>query len=112
MINSTRPASAAKPAAAALLPAVLGTLTVVVCLISVAVTSADDLGNGPFAVLLGAQILLVATMGTLAGAMRMQAVADAAGAEEARMRRDQETLDALEPLRSADHAELRTDERR
>ncbi|WP_370418198.1 hypothetical protein AB8O64_05895 [Streptomyces sp. QH1-20] len=111
MITSSRPASATKPAAA-LLPTVLGTLTVAVCLISVAVTSADDLGDGPFFVLLGAQILLVAVMGAIAGAMRMQAVADVAGIEEARMRRDQETLDALEPLRSADHAEPRADERR
>ncbi|MFV8127136.1 hypothetical protein [Streptomyces syringium] len=111
MITSTRPASATKPAAA-LLPTVLGVLTVAVCLISVAVTSADDLGDGPFFVLLAVQILLVAAMGSIAGAMRMQAVADVAGIEEARMRRDRETLDALEPLRPADHAEPRTDERR
>lgn len=111
MITSTRPASTAKPAAA-LLPAVLGVLTVAVCLISVAVTSADDLGDGPFFILLGTQILLVAAMGSIAAAMRTQAVADVAGAEEARMRRDRETLDALEPLRSADRAEPRADERR
>ncbi|MFF7686455.1 hypothetical protein ACFZB6_09915 [Streptomyces syringium] len=111
MITSSRPASATKPAAA-LLPTVLGTLTVAVCLISVAVTSADDLGDGPFFVLLGAQILLVAGMGAIAGAMRMQAVADVAGIEEARMRRDRETLEALEPLRSAEPAETRADGRR
>ncbi|MBT2383427.1 hypothetical protein [Streptomyces sp. ISL-11] len=95
MITPTRPRAASRPAPAALAAAFLTPAT---ALISLGISLADDLGTPAFCVLIAAELLIVLGMGTLFGVAR--AATAAGGADAERLRRDQETLDALEPLRT------------
>ncbi|MGG8409516.1 hypothetical protein ACM614_24425 [Streptomyces sp. 12297] len=72
---------------------VLGLLTLAISLIAMVMTLADDLGAGATAALIAADLVLVAAMGAVFATLRPQVVD---GGE--RRTRDEEVLDALEPL--------------
>ncbi|WP_406192578.1 hypothetical protein OH807_01205 [Kitasatospora sp. NBC_01560] len=106
------PSSAASSAFA---PA-LGPLAVATSLIAVVLSLADDLGAGATTALIAADVALVAAMGALLATQRPQsapaATSNGRGAPDdpdaperaVRRLRDDELLDALEPLGPADDA--------
>ncbi|MFJ8435945.1 hypothetical protein ACIQ9P_32055 [Kitasatospora sp. NPDC094019] len=103
------PASATSPAFAP----VLGLLALATSLVAVALTLADDLGAGATTALIAADVVLIAAMGALLAAQRPQSTPgvplNGLGAQDARenaarRRRDDELLDALEPLDPAGRA--------
>ncbi|MEU8774241.1 hypothetical protein [Streptomyces sp. NPDC048606] len=83
---------------------VFGFLAIAVSLISVALTLGDDLGVGVTAALVAADIVLFAAMGALTASVRAEWSDGRPGEEgtdaarSAESRRDEELLDALEPL--------------
>ncbi|MFF7729493.1 hypothetical protein [Streptomyces sp. NPDC008001] len=74
-----------------------------IALITLGLSLAEDLGPAPFAALIAAEVVLIAGMGALFGMMHAAGTAPAAAGDAARLRRDEETLDALEPLRPEEH---------
>ncbi|MEU1816215.1 hypothetical protein ABZ543_13600 [Streptomyces roseifaciens] len=90
MIDSPR-RSAAPPSTPANIA--LGLVMCAIVLINLALGLADDLGDPAFFALIGAELVLTATMGALFGASHKQGAADAA-----QRQRDEEALAALEPL--------------
>ncbi|GAA3968805.1 hypothetical protein GCM10022384_20140 [Streptomyces marokkonensis] len=90
MHTSTRSAPAA-PAAAT------GLLAVVTALIALAISLVDDLGTPAYVVLVAADLLVVLVMGVLLAASLSGNAPTTADA--ARLERDLEKLDGLEPLR-------------
>ncbi|MGK5732283.1 hypothetical protein [Streptomyces sp. URMC 124] len=91
MINSSRPKAASQQSA--LTNTALGLLLCAVSLITLALTLADDLGDPAFFALIGAELVLVAGMGAIAGTAYTQNTADAA-----QRQRDEAALATLEPL--------------
>ncbi|MER7053581.1 MULTISPECIES: hypothetical protein [unclassified Streptomyces] len=90
MHSSTRSAPAV-PAAAT------GLLAVVTALIAVAISLVDDLGTPAYVVLVAADLLVVLVMGVLLAASLSGSAPTSA--DTARLERDLEKLDGLEPLR-------------
>lgn len=92
------PSATIRPA----LSSALGLLALAISLIAVAMSFADDLGTIGTAALIGADLVLVGAMGALLATLRAQPARDAApdavpdGA--AQRVREEELLDALEPL--------------
>ncbi|MFI6106617.1 hypothetical protein [Streptomyces sp. NPDC051310] len=86
--------------AVAVPPATPGLLAAATALIAMGISFADDLATPSFLALLGADLLIVLAMGALIGASA--AKNRTAEAEAERLRRDLETLDALEPLGAAE----------
>ncbi|MET9323441.1 hypothetical protein ABZX75_25100 [Streptomyces sp. NPDC003038] len=79
-----------------------GMLALAVSLISMALTLTENMGVGATAALIAADLVLIAAMGVLCAVVRHAAVPGmAAAAAEPSQRRDEELLDALEPLRPA-----------
>ncbi|MEH6378341.1 hypothetical protein V7793_29000 [Streptomyces sp. KLMMK] len=106
MITSKRPAAVPQPV---YVNVVLATMFPAIALITLAITLAEDLGDVPFFCLIGAEIALIAGMGALFGLASAQAAATAVDTGPERLRRDEETLNALDPLRP--DAPLRPDTR-
>ncbi|WP_367140558.1 MULTISPECIES: hypothetical protein [Streptomyces] len=94
MIDSSRPAAAPQ---SPLTHTALGLLLCVIALITLALSLADSLGTPAFLALIGAELLLVVAMGALFSTVQAQSTAAADAAEQ--KKRDEATLDALEPLR-------------
>ncbi|UQW99569.1 hypothetical protein [Streptomyces sp. RerS4] len=88
---SSKPSS---PAGALQITLVFGFLAIAISLISVALTLADGLGAGPTAALIGADVILFAAMGALAASLP----AEWQRTDRGEAARDEERLDALEPL--------------
>ncbi|CAM5296712.1 hypothetical protein SAVIM338S_00387 [Streptomyces avidinii] len=88
------PSSTATATASSALATALGLLALAISLIAMAMSFADDLGAMGTAALIGADLVLVAAMGALLATMRPRPARDGA----ARRVREEELLDALEPL--------------
>ncbi|QLE74642.1 hypothetical protein FGW37_26375 [Streptomyces rectiverticillatus] len=96
MITPKRPAAVSQPA---YVNVALATLFPAIALITLALTLAEDLGDVPFFCLIGAEIALIAGMGALFGLASAQAAAEAIETGTERLQRDEDTLNALDPLR-------------
>ncbi|MFC5147011.1 hypothetical protein [Streptomyces aureoversilis] len=90
MIGSPRPGAASQ---STLVNTAIALLMSAIALITLALSISDDLGDGAFFALIAAEIVLIATMGALYGSVHAQSIADTA-----QRQRDEEALDALEPL--------------
>ncbi|MET9468570.1 hypothetical protein ABZY44_28035 [Streptomyces sp. NPDC006544] len=88
-------ASATAPTALTL---ALGLLALALSLIAMAMSFARDLGATATAALIGADLVLVGAMGALLATLRPRPTSGAAADEAARRVREEELLDALEPL--------------
>ncbi|MGW2600705.1 hypothetical protein [Streptomyces klenkii] len=97
MIDSSRPAAAPQ---SPLAHTALGLLLCAIALITLALGFADNLGTPASLALIGAELLLVAAMGALFSTAQAQSTAAADAAEQ--KKRDEATLDALEPLRGGE----------
>ncbi|MBT2471305.1 hypothetical protein J7E97_26450 [Streptomyces sp. ISL-66] len=108
--SQNAPADAGPGASATPHPALasaLGLIALAISLIAVAMSFADHLGTGGTAALIGADLVLVGAMGALLATLRAQPApvpapaCDVAPDGTARRVRDEELLDALEPLAPA-----------
>ncbi|ARZ67011.1 hypothetical protein SMD11_1350 [Streptomyces albireticuli] len=95
MIASSRPVAARKTS---LVTSVIGMLPLAVVLNALAISRADGVDDMTFFVLLASDLIVVAAIGLLGAALKVEAAGDVTEAERAE--RDRRTLDALEPLRA------------
>ncbi|MGW0395303.1 hypothetical protein ACWDYJ_31370 [Streptomyces sp. NPDC003042] len=95
-MNVSREPSAAPNASAVSLTS--GLLAIAVSLISVALTCAEGLGVAATVALFAAELVLVAAIGALFGALRPEQGPGRAGSEPSQRLRDEQVLDALEPM--------------
>ncbi|MGW0366143.1 hypothetical protein [Streptomyces sp. NPDC002990] len=101
-MNVTQPHSPTNPRTTPV-TMMFGMLALAVSLISMALALTDGMGAGATAALIAADLVLIAVMGVLCAVVRhapAPGLAEAAtAAEPSSRRREEELLDALEPLR-------------